>query len=91
MLATATVINNTKDKSFSGHPNVKVFITHGGLMGTQEAVHAGVPMIGIPFFADQRFNIRNYKEMGFAIDLELDDINEVNIENRIRTVLNNPR
>lgn len=75
----------------AGHPNVKLFITHGGLMGTQEAVHIGVPMIGIPFFADQRFNIRNYVDMGIAIDLEIDDINEENVRRRISTILNNPR
>jgi len=35
------------------HRNVKVFITHGGLFGTQEGVHYAVPMLGIPFYCDQ--------------------------------------
>lgn len=35
------------------HPNVKVFITHGGLMSTQEGVYRGVPFFGIPIYADQ--------------------------------------
>ena len=36
-----------------GHPNVKVFISHGGNNGQYEAVYHGVPMIAIPLFGDQ--------------------------------------
>ena len=43
-----------------------LFITHGGLMGTLEALHSGVPMIGIPLFADQPTNMKLYRSLGIA-------------------------
>ncbi|RXG56125.1 UDP-glucuronosyltransferase 1-6 [Armadillidium vulgare] len=40
-----------------GHPKLKLFITHGGLLSTLESTYNGVPVIGMPVFADQESNM----------------------------------
>jgi glucuronosyltransferase len=41
------------------HRNVKLFITHGGIYGLQEAIFHAVPVVIFPFYGDQvRFFLR---------------------------------
>ena len=75
---------------FSEHKNIKAFITHGGLMGTGEATYCGVPLIGIPLFADQHANMDLYVKKKIAVKLNLEDINEENFKNAVVKVLKNP-
>jgi glucuronosyltransferase len=50
-----------------GHPKTKAFITHGGAHGIYEAIHHGIPMVGIPLFGDQPANIAHMKAKGAAV------------------------
>ncbi|XP_024945555.1 UDP-glucuronosyltransferase 2C1 isoform X2 [Cephus cinctus] len=72
------------------HKNIRAFITHGGLMGTQEAIHCGVPMIGVPLFADQFVNIHNYVEKKIALFLDYKAITEEKLDAAIDAILNDP-
>ncbi|KAL0113954.1 hypothetical protein PUN28_011343 [Cardiocondyla obscurior] len=70
------------------HKNIRAFITHGGLLGTQEAVHVGVPMIGIPLFGDQRINIKNYVNKNVAISLNsVEEVTEEKLTSALNTIL----
>lgn len=68
----------------TAHPKTVLFMTHGGLMGTTEALVFGVPMIGIPLFADQLPNIEQYRLLGIAERLDHTDLTEENVLAAIR-------
>ncbi|CAG4959433.1 unnamed protein product [Colias eurytheme] len=57
--------------SILAHPNCIIFITHGGLLSTTEAVHFGKPIIAIPIFGDQYTNTKRAIENGYALQVTL--------------------
>jgi len=73
------------------HPNLKLFITHGGLLSTTEAVHRGVPVVGIPIFGDQPANMRHTENSGFGKTLLYDDITENSLYDTVMEVISNPK
>nr|CAI5843310.1 unnamed protein product [Callosobruchus analis] len=79
------------DSAKEAHPNVKVFVTQCGLQSIEEAVARGVPMVGMPFIADQTRNIRRLSEEGAAIGLEHTTLTKEEFKNAIIEVINNPK
>ncbi|XP_063913440.1 UDP-glycosyltransferase UGT5-like isoform X2 [Zophobas morio] len=73
------------------HPNVKIFITHGGLFSTMESIYHGVPAIGIPVFSDQKLNMATAVSNGYALVVPFDKLTESKLSNAINEVLNNPK
>lgn len=74
-----------------GHPNVKLFITHGGLLGTTESVYHGIPVIGIPIFGDQQRNIANAVQSGWGLQLDYHNITESSLQWAINEMLGNSK
>jgi hypothetical protein len=58
------------------HPNVKVFITHGGLLSSSEAIFHGVPVIGIPIFGDQELNMARATRAGYGLTIKYSNLTE---------------
>jgi glucuronosyltransferase len=60
----------TNETSLVGHKNARLYISHGGLIGIQETVYHGVPILGIPFGNDQRgYSVVNsyFKNKNFSL------------------------
>ncbi|CAH0561449.1 unnamed protein product [Brassicogethes aeneus] len=69
------------------HPNVKAFISHGGLLGVTEAVHCGVPVIVMPQFGDQFTNAKALESVGGGVILHLSEATEESISKALKKVL----
>ena len=57
-----------------GHPNLKVFVTHGGLGSVMEAIYHKTVLVGIPIVNDQKPNLLRAARHGYAKILELDSL-----------------
>ncbi|XP_065332906.1 uncharacterized protein LOC135934838 [Cloeon dipterum] len=73
------------------HPNVKVFITHGGLLSAQEAAFHGVALIGIPIFGDQMLNVKQAERAGYAVVVNYHTISESSFSAAIAKALHDDR
>ncbi|KAI9551887.1 UDP-glycosyltransferase 209A1 [Daphnia sinensis] len=71
-------------REFPGHPNAKVFITHGGMLGTQESIYHGVPLLGLPFGNDQRANVARAVRDGWGLKLDWDKVDDRTLDDAIR-------
>ncbi|XP_053122052.1 UDP-glucuronosyltransferase 2A2-like isoform X3 [Hemicordylus capensis] len=72
-----------------GHPKTKAFITHGGTNGIYEAIYHGIPMVGIPMFADQPDNIAHMKAKGMALELNIHTMTSKDLVDTVNTVIHN--
>lgn len=75
----------------SAHRNLKVFITHGGLLSTTEAIYHGVPLIGIPIFGDQQMNIAQAIHMGYCVTVPYKELTEDKLTDAVNEILSNSK
>ncbi|KAJ8709299.1 hypothetical protein PYW07_009125 [Mythimna separata] len=73
--------------SILAHPNLRLFITHGGQLSTSEAIHYGVPVVGLPVMADQVLNMKSTAAKGFGIHVTISEDMYEDLDTAVRKVL----
>ncbi|XP_059619400.1 UDP-glycosyltransferase UGT5-like [Phlebotomus argentipes] len=69
------------------HPKVRVFMTHGGLLGSSEAAYCGVPAIVTPMYGDQFFNGASLEHRGMGVVLPYEDISKDTVHKALQKAL----
>uniref|UniRef100_A0AAR5QDA9 UDP-glucuronosyltransferase n=1 Tax=Dendroctonus ponderosae TaxID=77166 RepID=A0AAR5QDA9_DENPD len=72
------------------HPNVKVFISQCGLQSTEEAIDREIPMVGIPFIADQEMNSKRLAAWGVLRHIDYLNTTKEELVETIIDVAENP-
>ena len=71
------------------HPKVKLFITHCGNNGQFEGLYHGVPMLGIPLFAEQLYNANRMVYHGYGSVIKHNELTPIKLFKSITEVVNN--
>nr|AHX56942.1 UDP-glycosyltransferase 211A1 [Strigamia maritima] len=70
-----------------GHPKIRAFITHGGLLSLQESVYHEVPVVAVPLFGDQPSNVARVEELEIGAKLAFNDISSDTLLAAVNKVL----
>jgi len=60
-------------------------------LSTQEAIWKGVPIIGMPFFVDQKYNIALLVNKGVAVQLDINTLSTESVLDAFEKIFYNER
>lgn len=73
-----------------GHPRCLAALLHGGANGMLEAAYHGVPVAGLPLFADQWDNVLRAVEHGMAVMVDKDAFTAESLRGDLQRLLKDP-
>lgn len=76
---------------FAAHPKIRMFIYQGGLQSTEEAVHFGVPLLGLPILADQHTQVFRMVTLGVAKHLNPMSVTKEDLNSSIVEIISDKR
>ncbi|XP_066592655.1 UDP-glycosyltransferase UGT5-like [Prorops nasuta] len=75
-------------RSVLAHPNIKLFIYHGGIHSTEEAIFHGVPLLVIPVIGDQVFQAKRIVSLGIGERVRLGELTKQSLHDAAENVIN---
>ncbi|XP_037030946.1 UDP-glycosyltransferase UGT5-like [Bradysia coprophila] len=69
------------------HPNTKIFVSHMGIGGYNEAMYHAVPVLAIPFAGDQFTNGKKAENSGWAEVIQYPDLTQALFEKKLLSLL----
>ncbi|XP_063697845.1 UDP-glycosyltransferase UGT5-like [Culicoides brevitarsis] len=73
------------------HPNTKLFVSHMGIGGFNEAMYHAVPVVALPFGGDQGFNAEKARKQRWAEVVTQAELNDSTFKNALEKVLNDKK
>ncbi len=71
-------------------PKCSVVVSHGGYGTILAAIEHGIPMIVVPFGADQPINARSVERRALGQVIDPDDLTAARLQSAVRSLLNEP-
>ncbi|XP_055635695.1 UDP-glycosyltransferase UGT5-like [Toxorhynchites rutilus septentrionalis] len=69
------------------HPKVRVFMSHGGLLGSSETAYCGVPVVVTPMYGDQYNNAAALEHRGMGVVLPYEQITRESVYEALKKAL----
>lgn len=67
-----------------------IFITHGGMNSSSEALYFGVPLVVIPVMGDQPIVAKQIEELGAGLQLNRQNLDALKLRETTEQILSNP-
>jgi glucuronosyltransferase len=75
----------------AAHPNIRLFITHGGQLSSLEAISRGVPVVGIPVFSDQKRSMARAVLAGYGLPIDFNNVTTESLTWAIQEAIESPK
>jgi len=77
-------------QSLLAHPNVKLFVTHGGAGSFQETICHRTPLVGVPINSDQLVNVKEAVNANIGLSVPWTEMTEEKFGQAVNEVLSSP-